>query len=226
MRNKILLIEDDSGLAVPLKEYFEDNGLKVHHTATGGNALSLYHREIPDLILLDIILPEKNGFEVITEIRNIDPDIPIILMTGTVFNPESEIKGYQSGALNYIRKPILPPAVLALIQQILKVPKSLKQFSFENCRIRIHDQMVEINSEKYNIREKDALLLALLLNRANQIIPRVSILRQIWHDDQVKNNNLLDGAILRLRSIFRAYPSIRIKTIYGNGYMIETGSHS
>lgn len=149
MRNKILLIEDDPGLALPLKEYFEDHGLVVCHTATGEKALSLYHQEAPDLILLDIVLPEKSGFEIIAEIRNVDLDIPIIMMTGTVFDPESEIKGYQYGALNYMHKPVLPQAVLALIQQILRTPKDLRQFQFGKFQIQIQSQSVKIGSDSF-----------------------------------------------------------------------------
>lgn len=221
MRNKILLIEDDLGLALPLKEFFEDHGLVVCHTATGKNALHLYRQETPDLILLDIILPEKSGFEIIAEIRAVDLDVPIIMMTGTAFDPESEIKGYQYGALNYMHKPVLPQAVLALIQQILRAPKDLVQFQFGRLQIQIQSQSVKIGPDNFRVREKDALLLIFLLERVGQIIPRTTLLQQIWLDDHVKNNNLLDGAVLRLRKLFKEHPSIRIKSVYGNGYILE-----
>src|SRR5690606_20555401 len=197
MRNKILLIEDDSGLASTLKEFFEDNGLDVYHTTKGEEGLALYASTKPDLILLDIILPDMNGFEVITAIRDKDLLTPAILMTGTEFTEANQIKAYELGSLNFMPKPILPQAVLALIQHILTLPKELKKYNIGSCEIQIHSQSVMINSRKYMVREKDSTLLLFLLERKNQVVPRRTLLKQIWLDDHPKYDNLLDGAILR-----------------------------
>ncbi|SEK19707.1 response regulator transcription factor [Parapedobacter koreensis] len=221
MRNKILLIEDDWGLATTLRDFFEDNGLEVRHAATGDEGLSLYREQSPDLIVLDIVLPRKNGFEVISEIRDTDLKIPIVLMTGTEVSPESQIKGYRLGAINYMQKPILPQALLSLIQNILSLPIDLKQFHLEGHRIRIHSQAVDIDAETYTLRDKDAILLELLLRRKNQIVARSTLLKQIWYDDHPDRNNLLDGAILRIRRVLSSYPTLQIKTVYGEGYILE-----
>lgn len=224
MRNKILLIEDDLGLAIPLTDFFEDNGLDVLHTATGEEGLSLYMEKAPDLIVLDIILPAKSGFEVIAEIRDKDLQTPVILMTGTEFSPESEIKGYALGAINYMRKPVLPQAMLSLIRHILSLSGDIRQYDLAGCRIRIQAQRVEIGTEKHLVREKDALLLSFLLERKNQTVTRTALLKQIWQDDHPDKNNLLDGTVLRVRGLFKGHPHIRIKTIYGHGYMLEEKS--
>lgn len=220
MRNKILLIEDDLGLALPLKDFFEDHGLEVLLATTAKEGQSLYEEHRPDLIILDVILPDKNGFEVISEIRNTDLKTPVIMMTGTEVGPESQIKGYQQGAINYMQKPILPQALLSLIQNILSLPANLKQFDLGKCHIRIHSQAVEINAEMHTVREKDALLLEFLLERKNQIVPRSTLLKQIWLDDHPDMNNLLDGAILRIRRLISSFPGIEIKTVYGEGYSL------
>lgn len=224
MRNKILLIEDDQGLANTLKEFFEDNGLKVCVAATSEEGLSFYVTNKPDLILLDIILPDGNGFDVISTIRDKDLLTPAILMTGTEFTDANQIKAYELGSLNFMPKPILPQAVLALIQHILALPKELKKYKVGSCEIQIHSQSVVINSKKYNVREKDSNLLQFLLERKNQVVSRRTLLKQIWLDDHPKNDNLLDGAILRLRRIFISYPDIKIKSIYGTGYILEQNS--
>lgn len=221
MRNKILIIEDDLGLAVPLKDFFEDNGLNVLVTTTGEEGLVLYRKESPDLIVLDIILPGKDGFEVVAEIRDKDLRMPIVLMTGTELSPESQVKGYRLGAINYMQKPILPQALLLLIKNILSLPEDLKQYCMEGCNIRVHAQAIEINTHVHHVREKDATLLKLLLDRKNQIIPRSTLLKQIWFDDHPNNNNLLDGAILRIRKLFADYPAVQIKSVYGHGYRLE-----
>lgn len=222
MRNKILLIEDDLGLAIPLKDFFEDNGLEVNVATTGEAGLTFYAKNKPDLILLDIILPDKNGFDIITTIRDKDLLTPAILMTGTEFTESNQIRAYELGSLNFMPKPILPQAVLALIQHILTLPKELKKYNIGSCEIQIHSQSVMINSRKYKVREKDSTLLLFLLERKNQIVSRRTLLKQIWLDDHPKYDNLLDGAILRLRRLFIDQPDIKIKSVYGAGYIFES----
>ena len=222
MRNKILLVEDDLGLATPLKDFFQDNGLEVFLATTGEEGLTYYQQYRPDLMVIDVILPGKNGFELISEIRNIDLQTPIVMMTGTETTPESQIKGYQLGAINYMSKPLLPQALLALIQHTLSLPKSNKQFYIDQHCIRIQSQIVQIDTKKCKLREKDAILLELLLERKNQIVQRTMLLNQIWLDDHPDNNNLLDGAILRIRRLFHRHDTaIRINTVYGQGYILE-----
>ena len=220
MHNKVLLIEDDPGLALPLKDFFEDHGLDVWHAPTGEEGLLQYREWVPDLIVMDIVLPGKNGFDVISEIRDTNLKTPIILMTGTEVEPKSQIKGYQLGALNYMQKPILPQALLSLIQHILAAPVNLRQFDLGKYRIRIQSQMVEINEEMHAMRDKDALVLEFLLTRKNQIVSRTTLLKQIWLDDHPNKNNLLDGTVLRIRRLLTEYPGIQLKTIYAEGYTL------
>lgn len=221
MQNKILIVEDDTILANTLKDYFEDNGLKVYHADNGNTALNLYNKKQPHLVLLDIVLPGKDGFEVISEIRKINLDIPVILMTGSELDANSQIKGYQLGTLNYMTKPILPQALLALIKNLLTLSPEVKFYKLNKYCIRIQSQSLKINNNKIQMREKDAILLAFLLDRVNQIVPRKLILQQIWLDDNPEKNNMLDGTILRLRGFLRPYEDIQIKTIYGSGYLLE-----
>lgn len=223
MSNKVLLIEDDLILSITLKDFFEDNGLQVIAVGTGKEGLSCYAAHKPDLILLDIILPDTNGFEVIAKIREIDLLTPAILMTGTEFTEANQIKAYKLGSLNFMPKPILPQAVLALIQYVLTLPKDVKNYKVGSCEIQIQSQLVIVNSIKHNVREKDGQLLQFLLERKGQIVAREVLLKQIWLDDYAKNN-LLDGAILRLRRLFLAHPDVKISSIYANGYVIEVDS--
>lgn len=171
--------------------------------------------------MLDIVLPGKDGFEVISEIRKINLDIPVILMTGSELDANSQIKGYQLGTLNYMTKPILPQALLALIKNLLTLSPEVKFYKLNKYCIRIQSQSLKINNNKIQMREKDAILLAFLLDRVNQIVPRKLILQQIWLDDNPEKNNMLDGTILRLRRFLHPYEDIQIKTIYGSGYLLE-----
>lgn len=220
MTNNVLLIEDDLTLSMTLKDFFEDNGIRVSTASTGKEGLTLYAAQRPDLILLDIILPDTNGFEVIAAIRDKDLVTPAILMTGTEFTEANQIKAYKLGSLNFMPKPILPQAVLALIQHVLKLPKDNRIYKVGSCEIQIQSQLVIVNSTKHNVREKDGQLLQFLLERKGQIVAREVLLKHIWLDDYSKNN-LLDGAVLRLRRLFVAHPDIKINSIYANGYLFE-----
>lgn len=220
MRNKILLIEDDKVLGTVLKDYFEDYGLIVHWTTGIQEGLEWYTAYQPDLIILDIILSDGNGFDLIATIRDKDLDIPAILTTGTEMNEVNQIKAYQLGSLNFMPKPIIPQALLALIQHVLRLSPEMRTYKVGSSEILIHSQSVTINQQSYELREKDSLLLSFLLNRKNQIINRELLLKQIWFDDQPKNNNLLDGAVLRLRRVFDSCDDVQIKSVYGAGYML------
>lgn len=221
MRNKVLIIEDDEELTLTLKDFFEENALRVWHAASGEEGLTLYYKEKPDLIVLDVMLPGKSGFDVIAEIRDKDINLPIIMMTGTEFDKESQMRGYQGGADNYMQKPVYPQVLLAQIKNILSLPDDLAQYEVGGMTIRIHAQYAEFDIVPHKLREKDIQLLNLLLQRKNQVVYRASILKQIWRNDDYDKNNLLDAAISRIRTELKKYPSIEINTVYGGGYRLE-----
>lgn len=221
MRNKVLIIEDDNELAHTLKDFFEENTLRVWHASSGEEGLSLYHKEKPDLIVLDVILPHKSGFDVIAEIRDKDIATPIIMMTGTEFDENSQVKGYTQGATNYVPKPVVPQVLLAQIKNLLALPQDLLQYKIGEMTIRLHAQYVEFDAKSYKLREKDIQILGFLLARRNQAVDREVLLKQIWKDDRTYNNSQLDGAMSRIRKVLEEYPALAIHTIYGSGYMLS-----
>ena len=216
----ILLVEDDLVLATVLKDFFEEHQLTVWHAADGEEALALYKDKHPHLILLDVVLPKKNGFEVVVEIRKSDFYIPIILMTGTEVGVESEIKGYRLGAINYLKKPVLPMVVLALIERLLNLSGAEEHYMVGNCRIAVQNQWVKINDTLCQLREKDIRVLTLLLKHQGTVVSRSYLLQSVWFDDAYDNNNKLDSSISRIRKTFAAFPEVSVKGVYGEGYMI------
>lgn len=220
MRNKILIIEDDKKLAITLKDFFEENALRVWHTISGEEGLALYYKENPDLIILDVVLPDKSGFDVIAEIRDKDITTPIIMMTGTEFDEDNQIRGYDRGADNYMQKPVYPQVLLAQIKNILSLPDDLLQYKIGGMKIRLHAQYIEFDGKSHQLREKDFKVLNLLFQHKNQVVDRPVILKQIWKDDRAVNSSQLDATMSRIRGIINQYPAIGIKTIYGAGYML------
>ncbi|MBD1432861.1 response regulator transcription factor [Sphingobacterium sp. DN00404] len=220
MRNKILIIEDDKELALTLKDFFEENALQVWHASSGEEGLSLYYKENPDLIILDVVLPDESGFDVIADIRDKDITTPIIMMTGTEFDEDNQMRGYDGGANNYMQKPVYPQVLLAQIKNILSLPKDLLHYKIGGMKIRLHTQYIEFDGKSHPLRERDFEILTLLFQHQGQVVDRSVILKQVWKDDRADNNGLLDAAMSRIRRIVKEYPTVQIKTIYGVGYML------
>lgn len=219
MKNSILLVEDDDVLGETLKDFFEANELSVAWAQDGNTGLKLFKSFNPQLILLDVILPGKDGFEVIAEIRKTNTTIPIILMTGTQFDASDQIKGYNLGAVSYLRKPVLPQVVLAQINQLLS-RISTRRFKLGNLDITVDDQFVIVNDTEIILRDKESKLLLALLNSQHEVISRNEILQFVWGDNCFRLNNILDSTISRLKKSLIVIPGIKIVNVYGNGYKL------
>ena len=219
--NKILIIEDDLILGEALKDYFEANGLVVAWAQDGNSGLQLFGKFHPQLILADVILPDKNGFEVVTEIRKTNTVIPIIFMTGTQFEAPDQVKGYKLGAVNYLSKPIIPQAVLAQINNLLN--NNAQRFTFDNFNILINHQSIVINDTEIVLRDKEEKLLLLLLKNNQKVISRNDILLSIWNDNSHHLNNILDSTVSQLKKKLIAFPTLKIKSVYGIGYKVIVG---
>ncbi|ADQ79719.1 two component transcriptional regulator, winged helix family [Paludibacter propionicigenes WB4] len=224
MKHKILLVEDDFILGETLKDFFESNGLSVAWAQDGNMAIKYFNNIKPELILLDVILPEKDGFEVIAEIRKSNTIVPIIFMTGTQFEAPYQIKGYKLGAVNYLRKPIVPQVVLAQINSILS-PITARRYKFENLHIIIDNQLLVINNTEIIVREKESKLFVLLLNNQHKVLSRNDILLAIWGDNSYNLNNVLDSTISHLKKSLTAFPALQIVSVYGNGYKLTINTN-
>ena len=216
---KILLIEDDIQLGGTLKDFFECNGLTVLWATDGETGLKLYHQHPPKLILLDIVLPGMDGFEVIEEIHKTDTHTPVILMTGSELEIKHQIRGYQLGAVNYLKKPVIPQVVLAQINNLI-TPTSIKRYKISEINIFIDNQSLSINNRELLLRDKEIRLLTLLLDRQNTVVPREEILMSIWGDDAHFLNNALDSSVSHLRKALAPFAEINIESIYGCGYKL------
>lgn len=216
---KILLIEDDIQLGSTLKDFFECNGLTVWWAIDGETGLKLYNQHHPKLILLDVVLPGMDGFEFIEEIHKTDTQTPVILMTGSELETKHQIKGYQLGAVNYLKKPVIPQVVLAQINNLI-APASIKRYKVADIHIIIDNQSLTIDNVALQLREKEAQLLILLLDRQNTVVSRDEVLLSVWGDNSHYLNNALDSSVSHLRKALAAFPEINIESIYGCGYKL------
>lgn len=219
-QQKILFIEDDLTFAIPLKSFFEKNDFDVIHTNDGAFAIPLYETEHPDIILLDIDLPNKNGFEIIAEIREANLAIPVIFMTGTELSDESVAKGYSLGAFNYFKKPVLPQVLLELVKNLLQIHKGEKKYFIGGYDIAIQAQHLQINGNTIILREKEAAILEILFERKGRLVNRNEIIDKVWKIQKQQTDNTLDVAIFRLKKALLPFPHIQIINVYGSGYML------
>ena len=172
MNEIILLVEDDIEFGQTLKDYFEDNGLSIIWAQNGTQGISLFKKEKPNLILLDVQLPDINGFEVATQIQKINNNIPLIFITGTALREEDFTNAYLNlYAKNYLEKPIRLPVALAQVKSIL-YPPSTKVYTIRDVQITIVGQHVTINNQEFNFKEKEVQVFTVLLDNIERTIDR------------------------------------------------------
>jgi DNA-binding response OmpR family regulator len=224
---KILYVEDEPFLGRIVKESLESRDYEVH-MVSDGNAVSATYRQInPDICVLDIMLPNKDGYAIAQSIRQSDPSIPIIFVTAKT-QTEDLIKGFDVGGNDYLRKPFSMEELIVRINNLLSITKknngvisdsvSVGKFEFVPNRYELKNGEV---SRKLSHRE--AMLLQILCENKNSTVTRKDILMRVWGDDSFFNSRNLDVYVTKLRDFLKEDPSIEIITIKGVGYHFVTG---
>lgn len=217
----ILLVEDDIQFGETVKDYFGNNGLSVMWAKDGESAVRFFQFANPSLVLLDVQLPDMNGFEVAAEIQKINSTIPIIFMTGTALLEEDFYYAYQTlYAKNYLEKPFKLHVALAQVKSIL-YPPSAKIYNMHNVFIKIDDQQLTINNKKVLLRDKDLKVFSMLLDKVNFLVDYKDILFNVWNNDSSHLKNSLDSSIHRINKILKDFPSIKLNTYYAKGYKLS-----
>jgi Response regulators consisting of a CheY-like receiver domain and a winged-helix DNA-binding domain len=215
----ILIVEDDLSFARALKDFFEENDFEVTHVVSGEEAIDVYEKNPPSTVLLDVILPGINGFEVMERIMQIDNSIPVIIMTGTENSEDCQMKGFDMRVINYLQKPFSLKVLLAQIKNRLK-PVETKIYNLNGTAIIIQLRELKINDSIYKLREKDIHVLTILLDKKTIVVTREKLLQSVWKSDVSEFNRHLDASIHRLKAKLINHPEIKIESIYGVGYRI------
>jgi DNA-binding response OmpR family regulator len=221
MKKRLLYVEDEVFLGKIVKETLELKGYEVLMETDGSNVLKQFQVFQPDICILDIMLPGKSGYEIATEIRQLNEFLPIIFLTAKV-QTEDVVKGFKMGGNDYIRKPFSMEELMVRIENLLQIKQIIPDLSAEErigrflffpTKQLLH---VEGNNRKLSFRESE-LLKFLWLNR-NAIVQRRDLLNHIWGNDSFFNSRNLDVYVTKLRSYLKEDPSIEIITIKGVGY--------
>lgn len=225
-KNQILLVEDDASLGQVLKNYLELNDYEVELARDGILGLAAFRRKKFDICLLDVMMPNMDGFTLAEEIRNVDPDVPLFFLSAKGMK-EDIMRGYKLGADDYITKPFDSEILLHKIKVVLKRNSELEEkkhavtewnlggFKF-NSRLR----NLQIGDESFTLSPKESELLTMLAEYKNDLLPREAALKRIWGSDTYFNGRSMDVYIAKLRKYLRLDPSVEIVNIHGNGFRL------
>jgi DNA-binding response OmpR family regulator len=223
-KTKILLCEDDENLGMLLREYLLAKEYATDLVPDGDAGYKAFMKNKYDIVVLDVMMPKKDGFTLAQEIRQVNAEVPILFLTAKTLK-EDILEGFKIGADDYMTKPFSMEELLLRIEAILRRVKGKKskegviykmgKFTFDTQK-----QLLTIGDNVTKLTTKESELLSLLCAHANDILERNHALKTIWIDDNYFNARSMDVYITKLRKHLKADPSIEIINIHGKGYKI------
>lgn len=226
MATRLLYIEDEIHLGRIVAETLENQGYQVVWESDGAKVMDHFHSFDPHLCVLDIMLPNMDGYELCRQIKLLRPGLPVIFLTAKT-ETRDLVKGFEAGGTDYVRKPFSMEELMVRIQNQLNLNDALNPGSL------IADQPVKLGSYTYHpqryelshpegtirLSQRDSEILGLLASSVNRVIDRKKLLLSVWGDDSFFNSRNLDVYIRKLRDYFKHDPGIRIQTLKGKGYL-------
>lgn len=224
---QVLMAEDDENLGLILSERLKSKGFDVDLATDGAIAMAMYQKKKYDLLILDIMMPVKDGFTVAKEIRKADPATPIIFVTARSMK-EDVLKGFEIGADDYLTKPFSMDELMVRIHAVLRrtlhknAPANvvLDQFQFSNTLFNAITQTLTINGVNTDLTSKESELLRMLCSRINEVVPRDEALNAIWGNDSYFNGRSMDVFISKLRKMLSADEQVEIMNVHGKGFKL------
>ena len=226
----ILMVEDEEVLAMVVKETLENRGFEITIATNGIEAWSKFNLYKPDICVIDIMVPKKDGLSLVSDIRKVDDQVPIIFLTAKI-QTNDVLKGLEAGADDYMKKPFSMEELILRIKRLVRrssggadqhnstalkpLITTIGNYTLNYSRLELiyHDTII-------NISNRDAELLKLLLAHKNELLDKRTALLQIWGEDTIYNSRTMDVYITRLRKYLMNDPQIEIVNIRGKGYKL------
>lgn len=219
----ILLAEDEPSLGQIIKESLETRNFKVLLATNGDQALELYQKEVIELLVLDVMMPKKDGFTLAKEIRLTDDDIPIIFLTAKS-QTSDVVEGFSVGGNDYLKKPFSMEELIVRIHNLLNRSSIQKTEPITQIGSYVFDFQKQIlqykNTDKINLTHREAHLLFHLLKHKNQVLDRSFVLKELWGNDDFFNARSMDVFISKLRKKLHLDTTIQIVNVRGYGYKL------
>lgn len=225
---KILIVDDDTNICELLRLYIEKEGYSTVVAYDGVQALELFSKEQPNLVLLDIMMPKLDGWQVCREIRKTS-DCPIIMITakGEVFD---KILGLELGADDYVVKPFEAKEVVARVRAVLRrtgvcEEESVKEVNWDKLSINLTNYELKVNGEQIDTPPKEMELLYHLASNPNKVFTRDQLLDQVWGFEYYGDSRTVDVHVKRIREkIDGVSDKWELRTVWGVGYKFEVKS--
>lgn len=227
--SKILLVEDEETLAVGLEYNLTEEGFKISWARDGKQALEYFNKEDYDLIILDIMLPYVDGFEIAEIVRATSPQMPILILTARA-GIKDKVKGLELGADDYMTKPFHLNELILRVRGMLKRKNWYKEVSASQPVFRFGDNVINFENfncskgkNKFRLTQQEAVVLKYLVENKGKIVSRKELLENAWHMNPDIETRTVDNFIVRLRKYFEDDPSrpVYIKSVRSAGYMFE-----
>jgi DNA-binding response OmpR family regulator len=219
---KVLIAEDDRDFGNILSQYVTISGFDVTLGRDGKEAWEQFIKDKPDICVLDVMMPEMDGFSLAEKIKEVSPDVPVIFLTAKSLK-EDIVRGLKIGADDYITKPFDPEVLILRINNILK-----RAYSSSNDEYKVSQSVLKFNTLELvcgNLKEKltlkEAQLLKYFIINKNKILAREDILTEIWGEDDYFLGRSMDVFISRLRKYVSEDKNIDIRTVRGTGFILE-----
>jgi len=222
-KTKVLYAEDELFLGKIVKESLETRGFEVYMEGDGSRVLALFKKVQPDICILDVMLPNEDGFTLAGKIREYSETIPIIFLTAKTLT-EDVVKGFSSGGNDYIRKPFSMEELIVRIRNAMRHKNDpMESLTGESVSIgkfifHFNRQLLTNGDENRKLSFRESELLKLLYSSREKVIDRKDILNLLWGNDSFFNSRNLDVYITKLRGYLKEDPSLEIITIKGIGY--------
>ncbi len=224
-KSRILVVDDDRNIRGVVKLYLEKEGFEVIEAGTGDECMEHFKKTAPHLVLLDLMLPGKDGWQVCREIRKTS-NLPIIMLTAKD-ETFDKVLGLELGADDYITKPFEPKELVARIKAVIRrtqtVTTSAKELTFPGLSVNMTNYVVTVADEPMEMPPKEIELLFHLASHPNQVFTREQLLEQVWGFDYFGDSRTVDVHVKRLREklVGGEEHGWQIKTVWGVGYKFE-----
>ena len=225
-KDKILLVEDDSTLSFIIQDALVREGFEVVCAYNGDSGIEIFNKESPDLVIADVMMPKRDGFEMVKIIRMNNPAVPVLFLTARTAI-EDVVKGFELGANDYIRKPFQILELLVRIKALLKRSKSetVEETKIEigDCILDFASQRLRVCAEMIELSHTEAVILDELFRHPNEVVEAKTLMYRIWQNDGYNNLNRLHGFIYKLRKYMAKSKDLELLNIRGIGYKLAKG---
>lgn len=229
---RVLIVEDEAALAAVLADNLEAEGHEVKHAADGREGATLWRAEKPDLVVLDVMLPHKDGYTLCREKRAEGDDTPVLFLSAKG-RPEERVEGLEAGGDDYLAKPFHLPEFLLRVRKLLGRTGALRA---ADSRLVFGGNSVDLRSwtaqtaagKTVELSEREIGILSLLARRAGEVVSRDEILDSVWGMGRYPSSRTVDNFVVRLRRHFEPDPSnpVYFHTAWGVGYRFTPEAHN